>query len=167
MGTDKALLNFGGASLARYQYERLKPLFENVYISAKSDKFDFDAPLILDKSPIYSPAPAIADILESIGDFFAIAVDTPFVGEKEIGRILAAYDDKSDAVIAKTAHPHPLVGIYRRSILPLLKDELTGGNHKLTAILRKTRTKFVEFETEAPFFNCNYPEDFQEALKKI
>ena len=167
MGTDKALLPFGDLSLARYQYERLKELFDGVYLSAKSDKFDFNAPLIIDESPIFSPAAAIAHILESMGDFFAIAVDTPFVGAGEIEAILAANESGYDAIVAKSSALHPLIGIYRRSFLPTLRKELAQHNHKLTAILQKAHTKYVEFDDETPFFNCNTPQEFQEALKLL
>jgi molybdopterin-guanine dinucleotide biosynthesis protein A len=166
MGKDKALLEFGGKPLALFQYERLQPLFQKVYISTKEDKFDFDAEFIFDKSKIYAPTPTIAQLLEEIGDFFAISVDTPFVTKKEIDRIISQ-NRNFDAVIAKTKFPHPLIGIYKKSLLPLLQKELKNENYKLNAILKKAKTHYVEFEDEAPFFNCNYPEDFQEALKKL
>ncbi|HGZ69822.1 MAG TPA: molybdenum cofactor guanylyltransferase, partial [Nitratifractor sp.] len=66
MGSDKALLPFGGyPTLAEYQYRRLSILFENVYISTKEDKFDFEAPLILDKEKSSSPLLAAASIFET------------------------------------------------------------------------------------------------------
>ena len=166
MGQDKALLDFGGKPLAHYQYDRLKPLFQKVYISTKDDKFDFEADFIFDRSQIYAPTPTIAQLLETIGDFFAISVDTPFITQKEIDRIFSE-NGNYDAIIAKTDFPHPLVGIYKKSLLPLLQKELENENFKLNAILKKANTHYVEFEDEAPFFNCNYPQDFQEALKKL
>ena len=166
MGQDKALLEFGGKPLALYQYERLQPYFSKVYISTKENKFNFSANFIFDESPIYAPTPTIAQILKNIGDFFAISVDTPFVEKEQIDTIFHN-DGAYDAIIAKTDFPHPLIGIYKKSLLPLLESELEKKSLKLNAILKKANTKFVEFDDEAPFFNCNYPQDFQEALKKI
>jgi len=42
MGSDKALLPFGGyGSLSEFQYHKLSRTFKKVYLSAKEDKFDF------------------------------------------------------------------------------------------------------------------------------
>ena len=169
MGRDKALLPFGGSSLACYQYNRLQKIFDQVYISTKDKKFDCNAKVIIDSFTIYAPTPAFLDIFKKFDEFFAISVDTPFVDIKTIDKIIevAKNNPKKDAIIAKTDFPHPLIGIYRKSILSTFKKEIKKQNYKLNSLLKKADTLFVQFKEEEPFFNCNYPEDFQEALKKI
>ncbi len=169
MGKDKALLPFKNSTLVRYQYERLLPLFSKVAISAKSDKFDFHAPLILDSSDIFAPTPAFIDIFKRFDEFFALAVDTPFVDEEVLERLYdaATKHPTKDAIVAKTDFPHPLVAIYRKSILPHLQKALEESNYKLNAILQKANTLFVEFDEEEKFFNINYPEDFTKAKNML
>ncbi len=164
MGQDKALLTFRGKPLALYQYERLKPLFKKTYISTKDDKFDFDAEFIYDKTSLYAPMPVIGQILEDMGDFFAISVDTPFIDEKIISKIVEA-DKECEAIVAKTTRPHPLIGIYKKSFLPRLNSAINAKNLKLNSLLKKADTVYVEFEEEDSFLNLNYPKDFQKALK--
>ena len=167
MGQDKALLDFGGKPLARYQYERLKDIFEHVAICTKTKKFDFEAPFFYDSSEIFAPTPAILDIFDFYESFFAISVDTPFVEKSVIDKIVqtAKKLPGKDAIIAKTTQPQPLIGIYNKSIAPLIKKEIAKGNYKLNAILRQADTAFVQFEDDHRFLNLNYPQDFQEALK--
>ena len=169
MGKDKALLPFRGTTLARYQYERLLPLFDHVAISTKRNKFDFQAPLIYDSSDIYAPTPAFIDIFRRFDQFFALAVDTPFVDEEVIKRLCDAANKHptKDAIVAKTDFPHPLVAIYRKSILPHLQKALKTGNYKLNTIIRQADTLFVEFDEEEKFFNINYPEDFTKAKNML
>ena len=169
MGKDKALLPFKEYSLACYQYKRLQKIFDRVYISTKAKKFDCNAKLIIDSLKIYAPALSFLDIFKKFDEFFSISVDTPFVNQQTIEKIIkeANKNPQKDTIIAKTNFPHPLIGIYRKSILPLLEEEIEKQNYKLNNILKKSNTLFVQFEDEEPFFNCNYPEDFQEALKKI
>ena len=170
MGKDKSLLQFlNGKSLIRYQYDRLSKIFNKVYISSKTPKFDFEAPLILDSSTIYAPTPAFLDIFEYFKEFFAIAVDSPFVDKKVIDTLIqtAKENPKADAIIAKTDFPHPLIGIYRKSILPLLEKAIQEKNYKLNAILRQADTKFVTFDEEEKFFNINYPQDFTRAKNML
>ena len=169
MGKDKALLDFGGKPLALYQFERLKNIFENVVISTKEEKFPFQAPLILDSSKIYAPTPALLDIFNFYEEFFALSVDTPFIEKNIIEKIVkkALDNPTKNAIIAKTKKAHPLIGVYRKSIVPILKEEIAKGNYKLNAILQRADTEYVAFEEDDRFLNLNYPDEFQKALKLL
>ncbi|NPA83803.1 MAG: molybdenum cofactor guanylyltransferase MobA [Epsilonproteobacteria bacterium] len=170
MGTDKALLPFGQKNLAHYQYDRLKKIFSQVYISTKGDKFDFSAPLIFDKSPIFAPAPALLDVLEKLQrPTFIISVDTPFLHREIIDTLIqASYENPTkDAIVAKTTQLHPLIAIYHPSIIPTLQKAIARGNYKLNAILRQADLHCITFKEEEPFMNLNYPEEFQRALSKL
>lgn len=165
MGKDKSLLPFKESSLAKFQYERLKEVFNEVYISTKVEKFDFKAPLIFDKSDIFAPTVAFERIFEKFDEFFAISVDTPFIDKEIIEKIVneARIYKNYDAVIAKTNFPHPLIGIYRKSILSNILNEIKKQNFKLNYILKISNTLFIEFDEEKKFFNINYPTDYQKA----
>ena len=170
MGRDKALLPFGGyPTLAEYQYRRLLPLFSRVYLSTKSEKFPFDALLILDDEAAETFAPT-AGLLGVYGtlqsDFFVLPVDTPFVDEAIMERLFEAYEEgNADAVIARTPRgAHPLCGIYTSALLPKLQEMVRSGNHRLNHLLRISRTRYVDFPDEAPFFNINTPDDYESGL---
>ena len=123
MGEDKSLLPFGGFStLAQFQYERLKPLFQNVYISTKTaDKFDFKADFILDPLEVdYAPTAGFVSAFRTLESerIMVLSVDTPFVDERIFQTLLNFDNPQLDAVIAKTAEgSHPMCGIYHRSLL--------------------------------------------------
>ncbi len=169
MGEDKALKPFGQKSLAEYQYRRLREIFAEVWISTKKSKFPFPAPIIYDTSDIYAPTPAFLDIFARFDAFFAISVDAPFVDEDIIGKIVqeGAKYPRKDAIVAKTCFVHPLIGIYRKSILPILRRALAEKNYKLNQILQEADIRFVPFENEEKFSNLNYPHDFEKALQKL
>ncbi len=173
MGQDKSLLPFGNcSSLAEYQYKRLSKLFDNVYISAKEDKFDFDAEIIEDSPAdnLYAPTAGFEAMFKKLEDerIFVLSVDTPFVGEKEIRALLKSDSKSVDAVIAETATgSHPMCGIYHRSLLPSFEIMLKEDNHRLGQLLKMSNTKFVRFENEEAFANLNHPEEYEEALTKV
>ena len=169
MGKDKSLLPFKESSLAKFQYDRIKKIFSKVYISTKTEKFDFKASLIFDKSKIYAPTVAFETIFEKFEEFFAISVDKPFIHKKIIKKIIneAQKNRNFDAVIAKTDFPHPLIGVYRKSILPNILNEIKKENYKLNYILKISKTLFVDFDEEESFFNINYIKDYEKALKKF
>ncbi|MCF6201987.1 MAG: NTP transferase domain-containing protein [Hydrogenimonas sp.] len=174
MGKDKALLPFCGFStLAEFQYRRLKPHFSATYLSAKREKFPFQAPVILDdlREDIFTPVAGLLKIFDELKDdkLFILSVDTPFVGVEEIRRIVQrALDEKFDAVVAKSPGGiHPMCGVYSRSITPFLKEALERESYRLTDILDAANCGFVEFAFDDPFFNINRPAEYESALKKL
>ena len=168
MGEDKSLLPFGKYStLSEYQYERLDRLFENVYISAKENKFNFASEVIHDILQDTSPLVGLISIFETlkVDEVFILSVDAPFVDKEVIERLLEANDPLYDIVVAQSPNGvQPLCGIYKRSILPLAYAQLKEGNHKLSDLLAVANTRFVTFEEEFPFANLNHPDEYQKAL---
>ena len=172
MGEDKSLLPFGGYNtLAEYQYRRLSILFENVYISAKEKKFDFEAELVVDSAAeaVFAPTAGFDAIFKTLQDerIFVLSVDTPFVGEEEIKAILKNDSADLDAVIAQTASgSHPMCGIYHRTLLPSFERMLKENNHRLGQLLKSSKTAYVPFDQEEPFANLNHPHEY-EAAKQL
>ncbi|WP_457607318.1 molybdenum cofactor guanylyltransferase [Nitratifractor sp.] len=171
MGRDKALLPFGGyESLARYQYERLRPLFARVSLSAKEDKFPFDAPLIPDREEESSPMVALASILAASRSkgVFLLGVDMPFVDEKVIESLKEAFatTDAEIVIAGGPRAPEPLCAIYRPSLLPRVEALLTEGEHRLRSLLEHSDTQIVPFENAGLFRNLNRPEEYAAAKKE-
>ncbi len=174
MGQDKSLLPFGGYdTLVQYQYERLKHLFKDVCISAKSaDKLTFDAPVIEDPAGcnVFAPTAGFVSLFQTLKDarVFVLSVDTPFVTKTEIRALVEADTDDTDAVIARTASgSHPMCGIYHRSLLPDFESMLREENHRLGMLLKKSRTRFVDFDDECPFMNLNHPHEYEKACLSL
>ena len=173
MGRDKALLPFNGEpTLAIYQYKRLSKIFDKVYISAKSNKFNLDIPIIKDKiSDISSPMVALYSILSSIkGEaIFILGVDMPFIS-KEVIEALLLKDQKSskEIIVAKSINGlEPLCAIYHKSILPTIKDLIVKDEHKLNYLLSLKDFDVVEFENSEYFLNLNRPSDYKKAKQLI
>lgn len=174
MGEDKSLLPFGGFNtLTEFQLFRLHKIFKNVYISCKDkSKFNFQADFIEDikTSSTYVPTAGFVAIFEYLtcDRFFALSVDTPFLGKNEIGQLINADKSDYDATIAKTeSGMQPMCGIYHRSISEKFNQMLKEENHKLGYLLKNSKTIFVDFEDEKPFLNLNHPHEYQEALSLL
>jgi len=172
MGRDKSLLPFGQKSLVEYQYGRLKSIFKNLYISTKSDKFPFEAPLIYDRSLNYSPLVAIKDILEEIDSLvFIISVDLPFVKIESIKRLLLAYKKGVEVVLYKSVNGlEPLCGIYSPLILDRINSMLKDNNHRLRDLIKaipQDRVEILENKSSLEFLNLNYYSDYQKALELL
>ncbi len=170
MGKDKTLLPFAGyGSLSEFQYVRLGKLFDRVYISAKNNKFDFQANIIEDRHEISSPLVGIISVFEQLDadEVFILSVDAPFVDEKVINMLIQNRENHA-AIIARTqSGKQPLCGIYRRSILPVAQENFKADDHRIGNLLNKVDTKFIFFEEDAAFSNLNRPHEYEEALQRI
>lgn len=170
MGQDKSLLPFGGySSLAEFQYQRLKKIFSEVYISVKSaDKFDFEAPFILDPADVdFAPTAGFVAAFESLDAqrVMVLSVDTPFVTEGIFHSLATADSPELDALIARSSSgTHPMIGLYHRSLLQEFQRMLSENDHRLGKLLGSSRTRYIDFEEEECFANLNHPHEYYAAL---
>ncbi len=174
MGEDKTLLPFAGfTTLTEFQYSRLSKIFTNVYISCKDKtKFSFDANYIIDKKvqDTFAPTLAFVSIFESLktDSFFAISVDSPFINEETIVKLISNDSQEVDATIAKTeGGVQPLCGIYHRSLLPVFETMLKEDRHKLNFLLKNSLTNYVIFKDDNTFLNLNHQKEYEKALTLI
>ncbi|MEA1982812.1 MAG: molybdenum cofactor guanylyltransferase MobA [Campylobacterota bacterium] len=174
MGEDKSLLPFGGfETLTEFQYSRLSKIFSHVYISCKDkNKFDFNANFIEDSNSTQTYAPTVGFIatFETLKSesFFAISVDSPFIGEKTIQELIDNDIPNNDATVAKTESGiQPLCAIYHNSLEHKFQTMQKYGNHKLGLLLKESQTTYVDFEDDSLFLNLNHPHEYQKALQLI
>lgn len=170
MKEDKSLLDFSSYnSLIEYQYEKLKPLFKNIYISAKSNKFDFlkdKSTLILDEEKdIYSPIIALESIFNKIKEekIFIITVDTPFVKSDSINKLIENTKNY-EVCVAKTERIHNLCGIFSYTLLSQINEMIKNDIHKVGYLLKNSKTNYLNFEDDNEFLNLNTRDDYKKAL---
>ncbi len=174
MGEDKSLLPFSSSpTLTQFQLSRLNKIFKTVYISCKkSSKFDFKANFIEDiqSENIFAPTIAFISIFEklSVEKFFVISVDSPFISEAIIHKIVENDKKSLDAIIAKTLNGiEPMCGVYHRSLEAKLITMVKKDTHRLGELLQNSKTNYIFFENTNFFLNINNPSEYQKALTLI
>jgi len=166
MGEDKSLLPFGASkTLIEFQHDKLSKIFKNIYISSKSDKFDFPCKIIYDTSEIYSPMVALQSILQSIEEkkVFIISVDTPLVEENTIYKLIKeSSNERFDVTICKDLEKtHNLIGVFSKNILKQIDTMLQDNNHKINTLLtQKMKLQIILFDDNKQFSNINTKEDY-------
>ncbi|HFS85147.1 MAG TPA: molybdenum cofactor guanylyltransferase, partial [Epsilonproteobacteria bacterium] len=145
-------------------------LFSEVYLSAKSDKFDFHPPMIIDRHQESSPMVGLLSIFKTLETekVFILSVDAPMVTETVIEKLVETFEAGSaDVVVAETsAGIHPLCGLYRTTTYPEIQAHYQKGEHRLKRLLEKVQTVCCFFEDEKLLSNLNHPEEYREALQQ-
>ena len=119
-----------------------------------------------EKMADFSSMLALYSVLKAFEDkfVFIIGVDTPFVSEKSIQRLILSANEVLMIVPSVANRAHFLCAFYHSQIAPLCLKCLQNGVHKIGALsqnLPPNALKFVEFSDENEFFNLNTPQDYE------
>lgn len=119
-----------------------------------------------EKMAYFSSMLALYSVLKAFDDkfVFIIGVDTPFVSEKSIQRLILSANEALMIVPSVANMAHFLCALYHSQIAPLCLKCLQNGVHKISALsqnLPPNALKFVEFSDENEFFNLNTPQDYE------
>jgi len=172
MGEDKSLLPFSNSkSMIEYQYNRLKPYFKDIYISSKTNKFDFinsDRLIIDDNKDIYSPILALDTIFNRFKSekVFIITVDTPFVTIKTITKLIEE-SCNYDICVPKSEKVHNLCGVFSSNISLSIKTMIKNDIHKIFFLINKSKHKIIDIPNNREFTNINNKEEYMESLRYI
>ena len=172
MGEDKSLLPFSSSkTLIEYQYNRLKPYFKNIYISSKTNKFDFieEKCLILDENKdVFSPILALNTIFDKFKNqkIFIINVDTPFVTIESISKLIEE-SENYDICIAQTEKTHNLCGVFSSNISLTIKNMIINDIHKINYLIKNNKYNIVKFHKNSEFMNLNNKDEYLESLSYI
>ncbi len=182
MGRDKALLPFGNyETLVQFQYERLKKIFKDVYISWKNEKIAITNNNIFDLDEyknISAPTIALLSIIRFFKEhkcyFFVLSVDTPFFPDhafkhmfesvKNINCDLADHNYNEIIVSSNINGVEPLIAIYSTTLFDKVLKMVLDNNHSLNNLIENSINKKIYFETSYYFNNLNYQDDYNKGL---
>jgi molybdopterin-guanine dinucleotide biosynthesis protein A len=176
MGRSKALLPFGNEPLIVHIVRTLQGKFKQIIVVAAPDQElpDLPAKLVRDEVAYQGPVGGIYYGLRAAtaNAAFVTSCDAAFLSFPLISFLeskILNYD-----VVAPYWQDRfqPLQAVYRRSVLPLLREQLERGELRPIFLYDKVRTYKVgeeeirRFDPEGlSFFNMNSPEDYARALQ--
>lgn len=177
MGEDKAKCSLGETSLLARTAARLAPQVGSLAINANR-AHPLPAGAVLIGDPIGGQPGPLAGILAGLEwanelhpkpDYVAfVPVDAPFFPEELVKRLAAAADGNKIIVARAAGHVHPVFSLWPVNESGLLRLNLvSGGPRKVIAYIETQPHKFVDFESDEPFFNINTPEDIATAASRL
>lgn len=166
-----------GVSLITHNGRLLGEFFEEVLLSTNTPEVYFPQglPMVGDIFPERGPLGGIFSTLIATGaeGVFVLACDMPSV-KREIIEIILKHDrDDIEAVVCEFAGKvHPLLGLYKRVILPVAEELLRQGPVSMIDFLKALNAAIIEEEQiqeidpeGQSFRNINTPEDLEDFLE--
>ena len=177
MGTSKALLLFDDQPLIVHVVATLQRLFADVVVVAapEQDLPSMPVRLVSDEVAYQGPVGGIYYGLMAAGSdaAFVTSCDSVFLNIDLIAHLLDQLPEHDVVVPHWQGRFQPLHAVYRRSVSPLLADQLAHGQLRPVYLFDKVRLRRVDedeirrFDPEgSSFYNMNTPEDYAEALKR-
>lgn len=169
MGEDKGLLDLDGRTLIEIGLEKLRTVCVQVSLLGNQRELErFGVPVIADAQAECGPLGGIVAGLEASASEWNLflAVDVPFVPVEVLQMLLkAAKGERALCVMAEAgAQPQPLVALYARAALPVLKQELEAGRLRVMKAIQAAGTvSYLHFSEGDWFRNLNTPEDYAAA----
>lgn len=177
MGEAKALLLFDDEPLIVHIARALKTMFAEIIVVAAPEQElpPLPARIVHDEVAYQGPVGGIYYGLKAAGTEFSFVTscDAPFLNGALISYLtaqIAGYD-----VVAPywEERYQPLHAVYRKSVLPCLKEQLERGELRPVYLFDKVRTRKVEQDDikaldpdGLSFLNMNTPGDYEAALKR-
>ena len=177
MGTPKALLHFDGEPLIVHVVGALKQIFDDIVVVAAPGQQLPSLPVTLVHDDVADQGPVggiCYGLRAARGEIaFVSACDSAFLNLRLIEHLLDHMASYDVVVPYWEDRLQPLHAVYRRSVLPLLEDQLARGELRPVFLFDKVRTCKVGEEEIRPldpdgasFFNMNTPADYQEAVRR-
>ena len=177
MGTSKALLLFDDEPLIVHVVATLQRLFADVVVVAapEQDLPSMPVRLVSDEVAYQGPVGGIYYGLTAAGSdaAFVTSCDSVFLNVDLIAHLRAPLPEHDVVVPHWEGRFQPLHAVYRRSVSPLLAEQLARGQLRPVYLFDKVRLRRVDedeirrFDPEgSSFYNMNTPEDYAEALKR-
>jgi len=177
MGTPKAWLRFDGEPLLGHVVRALGRLFDDVVVVAAPGQElpPTPAAVVRDDVAHQGPVGGLCYGLRSTrGEFsFVTSCDVAFLNPELIAHLVSRIADHDVVVPHWEGRLQPLHAVYRRSVLPLLEDQLARGELRPVQLFGRVRTCTVHEEAVRrldpeglSFLNMNTPADYEEASRR-
>lgn len=176
MGSDKAVLSFGGPTLLARAQQVAQTVAAKTYIVGPREKYAAYGEVVQD---IYTGCGPLAGIHAALKatttdlNLF-LSVDMPLMTSDFLSWIVGQAGDKDSLIVVPDAlgGPQPLCAVYRRQVAAAAEAALKAGDYKIGHLFDKLPTRFLSeaeirdagFSPEI-FRNVNTAEEYQSLVR--
>ncbi len=174
MGYDKALIQLGSYRVIELVARAMETVCDSVILSANSTDYDFlGLQRVADEVKNIGPVAGLhASLKHSLSDkVLAVSCDVPFVSVELLAHLIEKAESDDATILMHQQKKHPLIAVYRKSMLPHLETAINQKNYKLLNVVAQSRHREIQIDKQLAFYdenlflNLNTPEEL--ALAQI
>ncbi len=147
MGSDKALLSFGGQTLLERALQTVAAVTETVAIVGPKERYAAFGEVIEDVYVDCGPLAGIhAALVASHTDLnLMLSVDMPLMTASFLGWLLQMAKAADELIVVPDAlgGPQPLCAVYRRQVRGIAEQALQNGDYKIGRLFSQVPTRYI------------------------
>lgn len=147
MGTDKAMLQLNEHTFLQNSLLLLASFTKELFVSSNKNYSNLSYPIVKDSFQNMGPLSGIHAILKAIPTqkVLIIPVDTPLLSKELLQFILDNYESDKQLSICKTEDGlQMLIGVFDKSLLPIIENQINNKEYKLTHLLDKASSQILD-----------------------
>jgi FdhD protein len=172
MGVDKAFLHLGDATAIDVLHSQLSSWCDQISVVTSRDRLEHYRGYsvipdeVSDQGPFMGLCSGLAASSTDVN--IVVACDIPLIEPCLLARMLSQSED-SDIVIASlpaSRGDQPLLGVYKRSVLPAARKLLAAGHRRVAELFPLCKTERVVSEDDCWYTNLNTPREYHRFVER-
>lgn len=168
MKSEKGLVLFQGKPFIEHIIQAVLPITKNIEFITNTKEYDYlpykkSADIVNDKGPLGG----IYTALENSETEFnlILSCDIPLISSELLTELVSKHNNEAQiTVFATESRIHPLIGIYSKKIVPLIKEAIDNNELKMMDFLSKVPHQIIKIEESEnlPLTNINSADELND-----
>ncbi|KAF2333574.1 molybdenum cofactor guanylyltransferase [Flavobacterium ginsenosidimutans] len=159
MQSEKGLVLFQDKPFIEHIIQAILPITDQIKLITASKEYDYleyekIPDLIVDKGPLGGIYTALS---HSETEFnLILSCDIPLISTELLQELISKHTQEAGiTVFASESKTHPLIGIYSKSIVPVIKEAIDSNELKMMDLLAKLPHQIINIEESENFHLTN------------
>ncbi|MEO7976761.1 molybdenum cofactor guanylyltransferase [Flavobacterium sp.] len=161
MQSEKGMVLFQEKPFIEHIIQAILPVTENIQLITNTNDYDYlpyqkTADIVKDKGPLGGIYTAL---INSETEFnLILSCDIPLISTELLSELISKHNKEAGiTVFATESTLHPLIGIYSKEILPIIKEAIETDDLKMMNFLDKVPHQIIKIEESEnlPLTNIN------------
>ena len=159
MQSEKGLVLFQGKPFVEHIIQAILPITEQVKLITATKEYDYlpyqkIPDIILDKGPLGGIYTALTNSETEFN--LILSCDIPLISTELLSELISKHNNEAQVtVFASESRLHPLIGIYSKKVLPVIKSAIDNDELKMMDLLAKIPHQILNIDESENFHLTN------------
>lgn len=159
MQSEKGLVLFQNKPFIEHIIKAILPISENIKLITNNKEYDYLTyqkipDIILDKGPLGGIYTALSNSETEFN--LILSCDIPLISTELLSELIAKHNQEAQiTVFASESRMHPLIGIYSKKVIPVIKSAIDNDDLKMTNLIANVPHQVITIEESENFHLTN------------
>jgi molybdopterin-guanine dinucleotide biosynthesis protein A len=159
MQSEKGLVLFQEKPFIEHIIQAILPVTENIHLITNTKDYDYlpyqkTADIVKDKGPLGGIYTALENSQTNFN--LILSCDIPLISSELLSELISKQNEEAQiTVFATESRIHPLIGIYSKKIVPVIKEAIDANELKMMDFLLKVPHQIIKIEESENFHLTN------------